>query len=176
MNGLNLWRKDRKVSNIVPFSIDVSHLQHYFISVTLRVGSWDSWRRHSWSFLQAYSDDGHTECLRSPCPLLSRNSAVWLWNSVGIDREGTTANTTITAKTANDSLGYIGAPQQLWTRGGRCPYNFSLGLGTVGLGAVLVPKLGIVGHKGKFNIRKYFSRKSPSFIDSTAHLADKPSF
>ena len=33
-----------------------------------------------------------------------------------------------------------------------------------------------MGHKGKLNGREHFSEKSPSFIGSVAHLADKPLF
>ena len=60
---------------------------------------------------------------------------------------------------------------QLWSRGGGAPQLF-IGLGTVG--TVVLPKLGVVGHKGKLNGRKHFSEKPPSFIGSIAHLTDKP--
>ena len=54
---------------------------------------------------------------------------------------------------------------------GAVPPQLFIGLGTVG---AVVPKLGVVGHKGKIHERKHFSEKSPSFIGSAAHLADKP--
>ena len=38
--------------------------------------------------------------------------------------------------------------------------------------AVVLPKVGVVGHKGKLNGREHFSKKFPSFISSAAHLAD----
>ena len=49
-----------------------------------------------------------------------------------------------------------------------------MGLGTVG--AVVVPKLGVLGDKGKLNGKKHLSEKYPSFTGSAAHLADKPLF
>ena len=54
------------------------------------------------------------------------------------------------------------------------PPQLFIGLGTVG--AVVVPKIWVVSHKGKLNGRKHFSEKSPSFTGSAAHLADKPLF
>ena len=56
---------------------------------------------------------------------------------------------------------------------GAVPPQLFIGLGTVG---AVVPKLGVVGHKGKIHGRKYFSGKSSSWIGSAAHLADKPLF
>ena len=44
------------------------------------------------------------------------------------------------------------------------PPQLSIGLKTVG--AVVVPKLGVVGHKRKLNGGKHFSEKSTSFIGS----------
>ena len=57
---------------------------------------------------------------------------------------------------------------------GVVPPQISIGLEAVE--TVAVPKLGFVGHKGKLNGRKHLSKKSPSFIGSAAHLADKPLF
>ena len=62
-------------------------------------------------------------------------------------------------------------PPQLWSCGAPPPQPF-IGLGT--FGAVVLPKLGFVGQKGKLNGRKHFSEKSSSFIISAAHMADKP--
>ena len=56
---------------------------------------------------------------------------------------------------------------------GAVPQLF-IGLGTVG--AADLPKLGVVGRKGKLNGTKQFSEKASSFIGSAAHLADKPLF
>ena len=75
-------------------------------------------------------------------------------------------------------------PRSTGTGGGgavgtTCPHNSGAveavppqlftGLGTVW--AAVVPKLGVVGRKGKRNGRKHCSEKSPSFIVSAAHLA-----
>ena len=67
-------------------------------------------------------------------------------------------------------------PPQLWSRGSPCPtaHGAPVGLGTVG--AVVVPKLGFVGHKENFNGRKRFSEKSLSFSGSVAQMVDKPFF
>ena len=57
---------------------------------------------------------------------------------------------------------------------GMVPPQLFIELGTIG--AVVVPKLVNVGHKGKLNGMKHFSKQSLSFIDSAAHLADKHLF
>ena len=57
---------------------------------------------------------------------------------------------------------------------GAVPPELFIGLGTVW--AVVLPKLRVVGHKGKLFGRKRFSEKSPSFLGSAAHLADEPLF
>ena len=46
-------------------------------------------------------------------------------------------------------------------------------IGLVTVGAVVLSKLGVVGHKRKLNGRKHFNEKSSSCIGSAAHLADK---
>ena len=60
------------------------------------------------------------------------------------------------------------APTTLEPWGG-APTTFHIELGTVG---AVVPKLGVMGHKGKLNGRKHFREKSPSFIGLVAHLAE----
>ena len=65
-------------------------------------------------------------------------------------------------------------PPQLWSRGRGVPTIFHRARNRVA--AVVVPKLGAVGHKGKLNGRKHLSEKFTSFIGTAAHLADKPLF